>query len=181
MRVKDILAILGVAAATTAFVVGLLGPARVVATDQSQALVPQIAQPKLTVDGCVFTLRTDKPAYQPGEKPTLQLEATNPTGKPVETALWVSMSAGSPPSPLARVMIRPRPLWTEKCLVTNLKPGQTKTFSLPTETELPTGETVSITMSDKDLTVLARTFSVGSTGLPVQGANQLTSVNQPAP
>jgi len=171
MKVKDILAVLGVAAATTAFTVGLLGPGRVAATGTVEGIKPLIAQPKLTVGGCVFSLETDKPAYKAGEVPTLQVKATNPTDKPIEPTIWISMSASSPASPLSRMVVLPKPLWTEKCLV-SLKPGQTKTVSLDTKTKLPAGESVSLTMSDKDLTVLAQALSVQSAGGQVQAAGR---------
>jgi hypothetical protein len=171
MKVKDILAILGVAGATTAFVVGLLGPGRVVATGMMEGIKPIVAQPKLTVDGCVFSLKTDKPAYRAGDEPTLQVEAVNPTDNPVETTVWISMSASSPPSPFARVLMLPKPLWTEKYLV-RLRPGETQTVPLATKTKLPAGENISITMSDKNLAVLARAFSVRNSEVPAQTASQ---------
>ena len=180
MRVKDILAVLGVAAATTAFTVGLLGPGRVAATSTVEGIKPVIAQPKLTVDGCVLSLETDKPVYKAGEAPRLQVKATNPTDQPVETTIWINMSASSPASPLSRMVVLPKPLWTEKCLV-SLKPGQTMTVPLDTQTKLPAGESVSITMSDKDLTVLARALSVQSASGQVQAAGQTAPAAQLVP
>ncbi len=47
MKVKDILAVLGVAAATTVFTVVLLGSQRVGATGKVEGIKPTIAQPKL--------------------------------------------------------------------------------------------------------------------------------------
>ena len=177
MKVKDILAVLGVAAATTAFTVVLLGPQRVGATGKVEGIKPTIAQPKLTTGKCVFSLKTDKPSYQADEMPVFQIQATNPTEKPVETAVWVSMSSSSPASMLSRVMVLPKPLWTEKCLV-KLKPGETKTISLASKTKLPAGQHVSITMSDKDLQVLARALSVQKPNLPAQEVNQAGGATQ---
>ncbi|MHC4177659.1 MAG: hypothetical protein ACYSWU_09135 [Planctomycetota bacterium] len=180
MRVKHILAILGVAAATTAFTVGLLRPERVGATGKAEGIKPTIVQPKLKVDGCVFALRTDKASYNVDDMPVLQIEANNPTDAPVEKTVWISMSASSPPSPLARVMILPKPLWVEKCLV-SLKPGETKTVTLATKAKLPAGQSVSITMSEKDLTVLARAFGVQNTARQGQAANQTRAATPLAP
>ena len=171
MRVKDVLAILAVAAATTVFTVVLLGPGRVGATGKPQGIKPTIAQPKLKVDGCLFALKTDKASYKADEMPVFEIEATNTTDAPVEKTVWISMSSSSPASMRSRVMVLPKPLSIEKCLV-SLKPGETKTVRLPTKAKLPAGQSVSITMSDKDLTVLARAFSVLNTGERVQAANQ---------
>ena len=180
MKVKDILAVLGVAAATVVFTVVLLGPQRVGATGKAEGIKPTIAQPKLTAQKCVFTLKTDKPSYEAGEMPVLQVKAANPTGEPVEAAVWISMSSSSPASMISRVMVLPKPLWTEKCLV-KLKPGETKTVTLATEAKLPPGQSVSITMSDKDLTVLAWALSVQKIELASQAAKQTGAASQPAP
>ena len=171
MSVKDILAILAVAAATTAFTLVLLGPGRVGATDKPQGIKPTIAQPKLKVDGCLFALKTDKASYKADEMPVFEIEATNTTDAPVEKTVWISMASSSPASLKSRVMVLPKPLWIEKCLV-SLKPGETKTVRLATKAKLPAGQSVSITMTDKDLTVLARAFSVPNTKEQVQAANQ---------
>jgi hypothetical protein len=180
MKLKEILAILGVAAATTAFTVGLLGPGRVGATDKPEGIKPTIAQPKLTTQECVFALKTDKPAYEAGEMPVLQIEATNPTDKPAEATVWISMSSSSPRLAVSRVMVLPKPLWTGKCLV-DLKPGETKTVELATKTKLSAGESFTITMSDKDLTVLAQAFSVQGRALQSQAANQTVPLTQLVP
>lgn len=180
MKVKDILEILGVAAATTAFTVVLLGPGQLGAADKPQGIKPRIAQPTLTTQGCVFALKTDKAAYKPGEMPVLHVEATNPTDQPVETAVWVSMSAASPPSLVARTLTPPKPFWTGKCVV-KLEPGKTKTVTLPTDVKLPDGARISITISDKDLTVLAQAFSTPNTASPVQTASQTAPATPPSP
>jgi hypothetical protein len=180
MKVKDILAVLGTAAATTAFTVGLLGPGRVAATGTVEGIKPVIAQPKLTVGGCVFSLETDKPAYKAGDTPTLRVKAANPTDKRAEATIWLSMSASSPASPMSRMVVLPKPLWTEKYVV-SLEPGQTRTVPLDTRTKLPAGESVSITISDKDLTVLARALSVEDASGQVEVPSQTAPAAQLVP
>jgi hypothetical protein len=170
MKAKDILGILGVAAATTAFTVVLLGPAQLAATDNPQAITPRILQPTLLTQGCVLALKTDKAVYKPGEMPVLRIEATNPTSRPVETTVWPGISASTPPSPMARTLAPPKQLWSEKCIV-KLDPGKTMTVTLPTNAKLPEGAQVSITISDKDLTVLARAFSTPNTALAMQAGS----------
>ena len=159
MRVRDILGVAAVAAVTVAFVLVTLGPERVGAGDQPLEIKPMIAQPKLSVDGCEFTLSTDKPAYKVGESPVLQVEATNPTDKPVETTVWVNVSSFSPGSPFSRAMPRPQSLWTRDCSVM-LAAGETKTVTVPTEIKLAALQNVSLTLSDTQQTILAGVFSV---------------------
>lgn len=160
MKLQDMLAVLAAAAATMAFTLVTFGPERVGATDQPEAVTPTIVRPKLTVEGCVFTLKTDQPAYAPDETPTLLITAVNPTDRAVETAVWVNISASSPASRISRVMVLPKPLWSsEKCVV-SLKPGETKTVTLATDAKLPAGQMISITLSDKDQAVIADLLSV---------------------
>ena len=72
------LAVAAVAAVTMAFTLVAFGPAGVGAGDDVQALPAEIVQPKLTSQGCEFALKTDKPAYQAGETPTLELDRQEP-------------------------------------------------------------------------------------------------------
>ncbi len=175
MNVRDMVGVLAVAGATTALMVVLLGPSRVGATDEPAGITPLVAQPTLTTQGCLFALKTDQPAYAPGEKPVLEIEGTNATDQPVEATVWVSIWAASPPSPFARVVLPTpapsTPLWVEKCLV-SLEPGETKTVTLATEVPLPEGAMVTITMSDKEATVQAGSISTPAPVLLQQAPNQ---------
>ena len=151
MRLKDLLPVLGVAAATMAFTLALLGPGQVVATDPAPAITPLIAQPKLTIDGCVFALKVDKESYQPGDKPALTVTVTNPTDAPVETSVALSVSSQSMASMFSRRMVpaAPSDTWTKQCDVT-LKPGETKTIEVTVEKALEAGHMITISMLDKD-------------------------------
>ncbi|HUT12804.1 MAG TPA: hypothetical protein VMY42_20070 [Thermoguttaceae bacterium] len=181
MKVKDVLAVLGVAAATAAFVVVLLGPQRVDAVDEAQGIQPRIAQPKLTIEGCEITLKTDKPVYQPGETVTVQIEATNPTDQPVETSVWVTLSATEPASEFSRKLVMPRPLWSGECKVV-LAPGETKTFTRVAEAELPAGQSISISMSDQQTAaMITELLQVQQNGTQVQAADQVAPIMQLVP
>ena len=151
MRLKDLLAVLGVAAATMAFTLALLGPGQVEATDPAPPIAPIIAQPELTIDGCVFALKADKESYQPGDKPALTVTATNPTGEPVETSVALSVSSQSMASMLSRRLMpsSPSDAWAKQCDVT-LKPGETKTIEVTVEKPIEPGHIVTISMRDKD-------------------------------
>ncbi|NQU24980.1 MAG: hypothetical protein HQ567_27155 [Candidatus Nealsonbacteria bacterium] len=172
MKIRDILAVAGVAAVTMAFVLTMLGPGQVGAEDPPAGIKPMIAQPKLTVDGCEFTLSTDKPDYQQGETPTLTLVATNPTDKPVETTVWVNVQSSSPASMFSRAPQLPSPLLNRDCSV-KLAPGETKTVTIPTEIKLSALENVSITLSGTEQKLFAGLLRVqqGGQNAQVQAVN----------
>ena len=155
-------AILGVAVATVAFTLVSFGPGRVGATDEAARIKPTIARPELTVDGCVFTVKTDKEAYQPGESLTFRVEATNPTDRPVETSAFVGMTARSPALMVSRTLSPPRPqaLDQHECKV-SLEPRETKTITVKSKVELQAGQMIQITLSDqKQQTVVANRLNV---------------------
>ena len=154
MKVKSVLAVLGIAGATMALTLGILVPGRVDAVDQADGVAPVIAQTELTVEGCVFVAKLDKATYQAGDRPTLRVEATNQSGQPVETGVWLGVSGSAPLNQLSRMPPRPGSLWGGRCTV-SLKPGETKTVTIPTDAELAAGQIISIVLSDQDLTVTA--------------------------
>ena len=173
MKVRDILGVAAVAAVTMAFVLAMLGPVQVGAEDPPKGIKPMIAQPKLTVDGCEFTLATDKPAYKQGESPVLTVEATNPTDKPVETTVRVNMSGFSPASFASRSLPAPQSLWFHDCQV-ELAAGETKTVTLPTKVELSALMNLSITLAHAEQEVLTDLLSIPPNGQGVQ-ANMNTT------
>jgi hypothetical protein len=181
MKVESVFAVLGIAGATMAFTLGVLAPGRVDAVDEVDRITPVIAQPKLTVEECVFVVKTDKAAYEAGDAPTLRVEATNPSGQLVETSVWLSVLASTPPNPLARVMPRPTALWSGECAV-SLQPGETKTVTLPTGVKLSASQSVSIVLSNEKLTVIADSFRVPDVAqrvrIPVQANSSTPPVLQ---
>jgi hypothetical protein len=179
MKLRDVLGVAAVAAVTMAFVLATLGPGRVGANDAPEGIKPMIAQPKLTVDGCEFTLSTDKPTYEPGESPVLEIAATNPTGEPVKTAVRVGMSSLGLESMISRVPRRPQSLWFRDCPV-ELAAGETKTVTLPTEIQLVALQTVSFTLSSAEQGILARLLSVPP-GVQGGGPNVQANVNTVGP
>jgi hypothetical protein len=167
MKWQDVLAVLAVAGVTMAFTLTLLGPTGVGAGDAVPAIKPEIAQPQLTSQGCVFSLKMDKAAYEAGEQPALEITASNPTDKPVDATVWVNISASSPANRMSRMMVVPAPLWSHECRV-NLQPGERKTITIASEAKLPAGQSISISLTDKNAAMLLRNLSVQNT-LQVQG------------
>ena len=116
-----------------------------------------IAQPEFASQGCVFVLKTDKPIYEAGDSPAVEIAASNLTDKPVDAAVWINISASSPSSPMLCMMPIPRVLWSHECRV-SLQPGETSTVSVASETKLPAGQNISITLSDNKAAVVAERF-----------------------
>ncbi len=167
MKLRNVLTVLGTAAATTAVALGLAflwaggraeaGPA---------AVKPTIARPQLTTPDCLFSLKADKAAYEAGEKPVFEVTAVNTKKQDVKVSVWVNVSAVAPTNPMSRMLPRPRSLWSEEVAFT-LEPGETKTRKVTCGAALPAGQSVSITLSDKKETVMPVVF-------PVQGGPNVT-------
>jgi hypothetical protein len=154
MRRQGVLVVFGTAAVTTAFTVMLFAPRGVGAGDAVTRIKAMIAQPHFTSQGCVLVLKTDQVEYEAGDRPTVEVKASNPTDKPVETTVWISISASAPASLMSRMLPVPRVLWSHSCVV-SLKPGEAKTMSVTSDAKLPAGQNIAFTMTDKQRTVLA--------------------------
>ena len=100
MRLQGTYVVLATAAVTTVFTVSLLAPNGVGAVDAAATIKPLIPQPRLESQGCGFVLKTDKPDYEAGDRPSIEVTASNPAdGKAVATKVWVNISARAPASP----------------------------------------------------------------------------------
>ncbi len=153
MKIQDILAILGVAAATVALTLGLALPSQVEAVnsepDGAATITPLIAQPTLKLAGLDVQLAMDKPHYAPDDSPVVMLQATNTTDQQVDTNVWIGMMASSAAMRISRAPTMPSYLWSEQVPLT-LAPGETKHLQVATETSLAAGNTFSVTMSSTD-------------------------------
>jgi len=180
MGIRDILAVLGVAVATVAFVVMMFGPAQVGAVDEVAQVKAAVFPPKLTVKDCELTLKTDKASYQPGESPSVIIEAANPTDKPVEFSVALGIMSSSPVSPLSRAMPISKPLWQGECKVV-LGPGETKTFTQPTGAKLEAGQNVTITAGDQLQAMITTLLNVQQNANTTQAVTQAVPLIQFAP
>jgi len=158
MKRQGVLVVLLTAAATTAFTVMLLAPGSV------DAVVPPtikavIAQPQFESQGGVFTLKVDKAGYDAGDKPIIELTASNPTDRPLDATIGINISASSPSNPDSRMPTIPKVLWSQPQVV-SLNPGEVKTLSIASDAKLPAGGNVLFTMTDKQRAVLAVNLGV---------------------
>lgn len=146
MKRNDMLAFLLAAGITLVFTLTWLGPTQAGADSGEEAVPPLNPTPKLTVEGCELTLKSDKDVYDSGEKPQLIIEAVNPTKQKMEIPLRFTLTAAKPGSALSRVLEVPETLWTTECLLT-LAPGERKTVRKETDKALPVEKEISVTMS----------------------------------
>ncbi len=157
-RFYDIMAVLSVAAVTATVVVGTLAPNNVSAKGE-QSITPPVALNQLTVDGCTFTLHKGKELQALGAQPvqnniaepaalTVEVEMNNPTDKPVDTTIWVTMKSQPMASMLSRRAVMPSPVWSKPC-VAKLAPGESKTVTLETGVAVGKKQIVNFEMSTK--------------------------------
>ena len=161
MRLRGVLVVMGTAAVTTAFTVSLFGPRGLIAVDTVGTIKPVIAQPRFASQGCEFVLKTDKTGYEAGEQPALEVTASNSTDKAVTTTVWVNILASAPASLTSRMLPIPQTLWSHPC-VFGLTPRESKTLTIASETKLPGGKNISITITDRQRAVLASSLSTPS-------------------
>jgi hypothetical protein len=166
MRVHNVVGVLGVAGATMAFTLMVLGPWRFGISDETKRITPRIMQPKFASHGCDFTLKTGKTEYEVGETPVIEVTAVNPTGKAAEATVWIRLLTAEVPSPFARVMPVPRPSWSKSWSV-SLKPGETGKTSLTADVKLAAKQNVMITISDAEREIMVKE-------LPMRGTEHLT-------
>jgi hypothetical protein len=181
MKTRVILAVAAVAFVTGGTILALARPTTVEAIDNKgpkiESPVPKATKPshlrtELEVADCRFVLSADKAEYLPKEMPVLTLQATNITGKPIEASVALQMLSMITPSPMARVLPTPTPVWNRDCLV-KLEPGQTKRLELEPEALLvagPQGAQLTITMTAGDKMVQLQSLTVAGTA-PLQDDN----------
>ena len=165
MILRNVLTVLGSAAATAALTLTLAVPRVESVAEAGPAIKPVIARPQLTSQRCTFVLKTDKETYEAGESPVVEVTASNLTERRVQATVWVSLSATAPLSRLSRTLAMPRPLWTQD-LAFDLGPGETKSMRATCKTPLPAGQDVRIVLSDKKDAVLATSVGVPASGGP---------------
>ena len=147
IKVREAATVLMTAAVTMAVVAVLLWPMGMGAAEQPAA--PRVLQPTITIGTCRFTMETAQPSTEPGAKPSVTLKAVNTGKTAAEATAWVVVSATRPESKMSRVPVMPRTVWTHKCTV-SLAAGAAQTLTVPIDAPLPEGESLTISMTDKE-------------------------------
>jgi hypothetical protein len=158
MKLRNVLTMLATAAVTAALALVLLYP-RGGDAQAGPAVQPVIPQPELASHGCTFTVKTDKASYEAGETPSIEVAAVNPTDKPVNVSVWVTVTARSPASGRSRMLSIPLPVWSHEYAFTLSADG--KQSLAAKSAALPAGQTITITLSDQQNAIMT-----GSIGIP---------------
>jgi hypothetical protein len=190
MRLQNLMTVLAAAAVTVAVVLGLAALCDGGSAWAGPTVTPVIAQPQFSAQGCTFVLKTDKPSYEAGESPVIEVTATNPTSQSVDASVWVTVTSTAPMSRRTRMLTLPAALWSHKYDFT-LAPGESKPLSATCQAKLPAGQVVNIILGDRQASILATNLGVqgrvnnylpqGVTpngGINLQGPNGLNPVPQ---
>jgi hypothetical protein len=169
MKLRNVLTVLGTAAVTAAVTLGLAdlwaggraeaGPA---------AVKPVIARPQLVSQGCKFVLKADKATYEADESPVFEITATNTTKEDVKAKVWVNVTAVAPTNPMSRMLPRPHSLWSQEVSF-SLEPGETNTQKVACMAKLPAGQNVSVTLGDRQETIMPMNVPVQNAANAVNG------------
>jgi hypothetical protein len=166
MKTRD-LTVIGLAAlASMTVTLAFLWPSDAVAKGPGDDLQPVIAVPTIRISGCTLRLRSDKSIYNPGEKPYVILETSNPTDKVVTLEAILKMLLRAPIADTrsrAAPSSRPsRPAWTQPCTLV-LAPGDTRSFSVPAPQILVSGTAGSFLLEINGALVASTSFTVAAT------------------
>ena len=131
-----------------------------------------IARPELASQGCKFVLKADKATYEAGDSPIFEVTATNTTKQDLKAKVWINVSAVAPTNPMSpccRTRIRSR----QQEVTFSLEPGETRTQKVACAANLPAGQSVSITLGDKQETIMPMNVPVtsGPNAGPAGGPN----------
>jgi hypothetical protein len=182
MKPHNLMTVLAAAALTVAVTLGLAALWDGGSVQAGPAVKPVITQPQFTAGGCTFVLKTDQASYEAGQSPVIEVTATNPTDKPVEASVWVTVTATSPLSRRSRMLTLPTTLWSHKYDF-SLKPGESKPVSATCAAKLPAGQEVRIILGDKQAGILATNTAVQGdvTNLLQQGVTPNGGINLNGP
>ncbi|HVS34127.1 MAG TPA: hypothetical protein VMS17_01015 [Gemmataceae bacterium] len=177
MKLRNVLTVLGTATITAVLTLALLAPWAGKA-EAGPTVHPTIAQAQLASHNCTFSLTTDKPDYEAGQTPQIEVKAVNPTDQPATVSVWVTVTTTSPASRMSRMLPMPTVVWSHEFAFT-LKPDETKSLTA-TCAAMPALGNVAILLSDQNMSVLAGVYGVPAqtqTQVNNQAANNQAVVN----
>ena len=146
-RTREAASVLVTAAVTMVIVSVTLWPMGLDAVDQPTAL--RVLQPKMTIGTLQFTMEAAQLSTEPGAKPSVTLKVVNTGGAAAEAKVWLVVSAAKPASPESRRLEVARTVWTHECNV-HLATGTAQTLVVPIDAPLPEGQSIMISMTDKE-------------------------------
>ena len=150
MNTKDLLTIATAALGTATLTVVAFWAGPIDAGNDADTPPPKIAKARFVSHGIELSLA---PAggctFKAGDQPEFELTALNTTHQAATAAITVTLSASSPPDPMARTIRLPSMLWQQDQSLT-LKPSETKTLTLSARTNLPPNSVISVSLRDQN-------------------------------
>jgi hypothetical protein len=159
MKPQNLMTVLAAAAVTVAVTLGLAALWDGGSVHAGPSIKPVITQPQFTSHGCTFILKTDQPTYEAGQSPVIEVTATNPTDKPVDASVWVTVTSTAPMSRRSRMLTLPATLWSHQYDF-SLKPGESKPLGATCAAKLPAGQEIRIILGDKNAGIMATNTAV---------------------
>ena len=148
MKANDIMTIATTAlgTATLTVVAFLAGPTD--AGNDAEAPSPKLSQARFVSRGVEMALASvGNRTFKAGEQPEIELTAYNTTDQSARTTATVTMTAAAPADRFSRVIRMPLVLW--QCdQVVELQAKEKKLFTLRTQTNLPPGSVVNVTLRE---------------------------------
>lgn len=181
MKARDIAVVLGVAGLTTGILVSVCRPLEVSARSPLRISRAPATQPALKADDMVFKLEAAKKEYKAGDKPTVNVIASNGAAEQRNVTLTLRMMCVAPSSPMMRMLPMPKEIWSSKCTI-SAKAGEKKSTAIAVDKPLPAGQRVYITMSTGEEKSAAGRLGVSYLTLlsPKAPAHRLSTLPRPA-
>jgi hypothetical protein len=154
---KNVLMVLGIAAATMAATLPLCWPNRVGAVGPAGS--PAAGPPTLACNGLNVSARTSADACKVGEQPAITLEAVNTTDQEVSATVQVRFTSLSPGSAMSRRLELPTEMVKVDVPLT-LAARQKKTVPLETDLRLTKAAVVSVYLAAGGKQIAAAGFTV---------------------
>ena len=154
---KNVLMVLGIAAATMGVMLPLCWPNRVGAMGPAGSSAAE--PPTLACNGLKISARLSADTCKVGEQPVITLEAVNTTDQEASATVQVRFTSLSPGSALSRRAEMPTELGKLDVSLT-LAGGEKKAVSLKTDLKLTKAAVVSVHLSAGDKRISAAIFTV---------------------
>jgi len=146
-KTREAASVIVTAAVTMVIASATLWPTGLDAVDQPTAL--RVLRPKMTLGTLQFTMEAAQLSTEPGAKPSVTLKVVNTGSAGAEAKVWLVVSATQPASPMSRRLEVPRTVWTHECSV-HPAAGAAQTLAVPIDASLPEGQSITISMTDKE-------------------------------
>lgn len=144
MKNSDVAGVVNGALVAATLMLVMFWPSNIDAINDGQERAPEIAVPKLVVQGVEFTLTGNgNQVYAANQEPVFDVKAINTTQGCARLPVHIVMASRSVPSPISRMVPMWRGIWQEQWSL-SLNPGETRTTVLKTGLKLPANSQINV-------------------------------------